>query len=699
MIQQNYFTNIQLANVPLDRHNMQPGGFSNPPTSFSNLPIHRELEKAQGAFMVAILNEAANKASTTPGRCYQWNAFCASNFNNQELMDTIILAANYTAMGIAKGSYQDVDRAAAASIPYIVEARGAYIAAIYPDLLRMYPTHVQNTINGMAQQYVDLCNEVTGYINSVVLRSTGFNNSGGVTGFGNNNRTSFGGTTNFGNNTTGFGNNNNNSGFNAGFGTTGRSFNTAPTGGGFGGANSNTNNRNSGNRTPFVNVRQEEANAGFAGAGVLNVGNQNNNKGSVDIAGIIKLLPAAAANKVLENHAKVMDAEIKKESRHVSPTEVFIPKTPVTGKWVATKEQMFPPACSTEKKRILESKDNVLVYKIVNKTNKELTMDRAQHSTGTTGNAINRGTQFKVDGKAINSRGDYLKASLDAIAATHDTAFNVNEKEFAESVQEYYIGGYSLLEGSETSLAAAINTARQMKLLTTDLNQLGAHRVDVDLDQLFVIPKDEYAAFEQILKTTSLELLAAKLKAALLDDQHSLAFNSALIQLDAYIKTNLIASVKNEYGLTDYTSLDSFVDDYGDLTTAIKEDGEHFYTALKKNERAFIARYLTLSDTYEVIGDENGSIVNAVIKVRSSITVVDFLYRELDMDLVPNVSNVVQKDQFPKIYEFLDELVSNDYIQEGEIYYGKHCLVTADNEILMIYRSNLDGRTILISKV
>ena len=88
-----------------------------------------------------------------------------------------------------------------------------------------------------------------------------------------------------------------------------------------------------------------------------------------------------------------------------------------------------------------------------------------------------------------------------------------------------------------------------------------------------------------------------------------------------------------------------------------------------------------------------------MIKIRSSVTVVDFLYQELDVDLVPNQSNVVIRDQFPKIYEFLDELVSNDYIKNGDIYYGNHWLVTADNEIIKIYRSQLDNSSILMAKV
>jgi Cdc6-like AAA superfamily ATPase len=90
--------------------------------------------------------------------------------------------------------------------------------------------------------------------------------------------------------------------------------------------------------------------------------------------------------------------------------------------------------------------------------------------------------------------------------------------------------------------------------------------------------------------------------------------------------------------------------------------------------------------------------INAMIKIRSSVTVVDFLYQELDVDLVPNQSNVVIRDQFPKIYEFLDELVSNDYIKNGDIYYGNHWLVTADNEIIKIYRSQLDNSSILMAK-
>ena len=255
------------------------------------------------------------------------------------------------------------------------------------------------------------------------------------------------------------------------------------------------------------------------------------------------------------------------------------------------------------------------------------------------------------------------------------------------------------MEESETSLDAAINKARQMKVLTSDLNQLGAHRIDFDLDQMFVVPKDEYEEFEKILRVTNLDQLAAKLKAGLLDDQRSLAFNSALIQLDSYIKHKLMGVVRNELGLTVYEGIATFVDDYSDLVEDIRSLYPNQHAIFKKNERAFIARFLTLSDTFEAVGNGETVLVNAVIKVRSSITVVDFLYQELDVDLVPNQSNVVIRDQFPKIYEFLDELVSNDYIKNGDIYYGNHWLVTADNEIIKIYRSQLDNSSILMAKV
>jgi hypothetical protein len=157
--------------------------------------------------------------------------------------------------------------------------------------------------------------------------------------------------------------------------------------------------------------------------------------------------------------------------------------------------------------------------------------------------------------------------------------------------------------------------------------------------------------------------------------------------------------VRNELGLTVYDGIATFVDDYSDLVEDIRSLYPNQHSIFKKNERAFIARFLTLSDKSEAVGNGETELVNAMIKIRSSVTVVDFLYQELDVDLVPNQSNVVIRDQFPKIYEFLDELVSNDYIKNGDIYYGNHWLVTADNEIIKIYRSQLDNSSILMAKV
>ena len=171
MIQSNYFTNIQLQNVPCDSPLVQPQRFSQAPVTFNNLPIHHELANLQNSFIVSILNASASKATQTPGRMYQWNLFCQNGGQNKELMDTVVLAANYTALGMAKNAFPSIEQAAETSIQFVVEARAAYIVAIFPDLLKMYPQQNQQTIANMAQQYVNMANEVTGYINTVVLRN------------------------------------------------------------------------------------------------------------------------------------------------------------------------------------------------------------------------------------------------------------------------------------------------------------------------------------------------------------------------------------------------------------------------------------------------------------------------------------------------------------------------------------------------
>ena len=699
MIQSNYFTNIQLQNVPCDNPLVQPQRFSQAPVTFNNLPIHHELANLQSSFVVSILNASASKATQTPGRMYQWNLFCQNGGQNKELMDTVVLAANYTALGMAKNAFPSIEQAAEASIQFVVEARAAYIVAVFPDLLKMYPQQNQQTIANMAQQYVNMANEVTGYINSVVMRNInsgqGFN---GGNNFGQQQQQTMG----FGNNNSGFGGGNGGSGF----GTTGRSMNQGSFGGGFG-VNTGNNNRPASGQSPFTNNRQQEQSKGFAGTGVLSTG-KNNSKGTVDVRGIINLLtPQEKANLAKKHEADLQKKkEMEKQQaqtvnhKHVEPAQVFSQKVEQVPQstWKPTPEQVFVPACPGDAKRKLTNKNGKLVYELEAKTQEEIKMDRDAHRT-TTAAAINRGTAMKVEGKAINSRGDFLKVSLDTIANTHDAAFNATDEKFNENLSAYFLGGYSLMEESETSLDAAINKARQMKVLTTDLNQLGAHRIDFDLDQLFVVPKSEYEEFEKILRVTNLDQLAAKLKAGLLDDQRSLAFNSALIQLDSYIKHKLMGVVRNELGLTVYDGIATFVDDYSDLVEDIRALYSNQHAIFKKNERAFIARFLTLSDTSEAVGNGESTLVNAVIKIRSSVTVVDFLYQELDVDLVPNQSNVVIRDQFPKIYEFLDELVSNDYIKNGDIYYGNHWLVTADNEIIKIYRSQLDNSSILMAKV
>ena len=705
MIQSNYFTNIQLQNVPCDKPMVQPQQFNQAPVTFNNLPIHHELVNLQNSFIVNILNSSASKASQTPGRMYQWNLFCQNGGQNKELMDTVVLAINYTALGMAKNSYSSIEQAATASIQFMVEARAAYIVAIFPDLMKMYPPQNQQSIANMAQQYVNVVNEVTGYINSVVFRNV--NGGQGFGGGGNFGQQAQQPNMGFGNNNSGFG-----SGFSApnnvssGFGTTGRSMGNSSFGGGFG-VNNGNNQRQVTGQSPFTSNRQQEQSKGFATPGVLSTGKAES-KGNVDVRGIINLLTPHEKTNLAKKHEADLQKQQEMEKQpaqtitqhHVEPAQVFSQRIdPVPqSTWKPTQEQIFVPACPGGTRRKLVNKNGKLIYELELKSQEEIKMEREAHRT-TTAVAINRGTAMKVEGKAINSRGDFLKVSLDTVANTHDAAFNATDEKFNENLNAYFLGGYSLMEESETSLDAAINKARQMKVLTSDLNQLGAHRIDFDLDQMFVIPKTEYEEFEKILRVTNLDQLAAKLKAGLLDDQRSLAFNSALIQLDSYIKHKLMAVVRNELGLTVYDGVATFVDDYEDLIEDIRVLYANQHAIFKKHERAFIARFLTLSDTAEAVGNGESTLINAVIKIRSSVTVVDFLYQELDVDLIPNQSNVVIRDQFPKIYEFLDELVSNDYIKNGDIYYANHWLVTADNEIIRIYRSQLDNATILMAKV
>src|SRR5574343_271780 len=120
MLQASYFTSIQLNNVPVNSALIQPQRLNQAPVTFNNLPIHNELVNYQSSFVVSVLNASASKATQTPGRMYQWNLLCENNGNNKELMDTVILAANYTALGLAKGAYNNVEQAAQASIEFIV---------------------------------------------------------------------------------------------------------------------------------------------------------------------------------------------------------------------------------------------------------------------------------------------------------------------------------------------------------------------------------------------------------------------------------------------------------------------------------------------------------------------------------------------------------------------------------------------------
>ena len=681
MLSSNYFINTEIINVPFNRLLAQPCNFNNAPTVFNGLPIHSELLNHQKSFIVGILNEAARTATTTPGRAYHWNAFCSNNFCNSELMNTVILAANYTAIGIAKNTYRDIESAANASIPYVIEVRGAYIAAVSPELLRQYPDNIQQKIRRAAQEYVDVANEVTNYINNVVYRnnnSFGNNTNNGFSNTfnnsNNNSNNSFGNSNNsFGNSNNSFGNSNNSFGNNNNSGFGSRSDSS-----GFNTARNNAVNNVKNNRDPFTTTNTVNSTSNS----IFNTGNtiSNNNRGKIN-----DLLKAKVTNDV------PVDAVIK--------TVETLPDFNAKTEWSPSKVQSFPIACSlTKSKRLLEKTNDGIIYTIKNKSEEEIKMERNAHKTGSTEIAVSRGTQYSVKNKSINNRSDYLKTSLTILSETHEKAFHADEETFTQNLNTYYLNGYSVLNESETSLDAAINTTRQLKVLTTDLNQLGAHRADFDLDKMFVIPKDEIEEFEKLLKVTNLAQLAAKLKAALLDEERSLAYNSALIQLDSYIKKNLLNMVQYELGLTEYTGIGSFVDDFADLEDAIKSDGDFYYAAFKKNERSFITRYLTLSNTVEVVGDGNNQLINASLKVRSSLTVVDFLYQEMDLNLVPNVSNTVIKTEFPMIYDFLDELISNDYIKDGEVYYGNHWLVTADDVVLRIYCSLLDGRTILISK-
>ena len=681
-----YFLRFDYFNYPTDRFLVNPVTVNQPPVVFPNMPLHPDMKPAEGQYVILVINTAAAKANTTPGRVYQWNALSYQNFSNKELQDTVILTANYAAIGMLKNRYSNINDSATQSVQFVLEARGAYIAKMLPQLLNAYPPEIQQKIHEMAQKYVNMAYEVMDYIQTVVQRNQA-NNYAPVQQFQQSPNPMYGNNTNV-------------------FAPQQQQqqqyqpVNTGPT---F--TNVQPINQNQ-NRGPFVTVDQARGNTAAASASpsILATGKGNQENLAVDVAGIMNMMKPDHRNAVLVKHneelkaaalakATAVEAPIKRELQHVAPEEVFVPQDP-------PKAKSIPFARSRRKHKLVEKQINgESYYTVEKKTHQEIEMDREAHRTGSIEAAIVRNTQFKINNKNIHSRSDFLKTSMDTVSETFVQAFGSTKEETPESLSHYALNGYSMLERAQTSLDEAINSTRQLKILTSSSNQLGAHRADFNLDRMFVLPTSEVQSFRYILKVTSLSQLAAKLKASLLDDTMSYAFNSALIQLDSYIKTNLLTFIRFNLGLSAYSKIGSFVEDFSDLMESLHTDGELYVETFKRRERDFITRYLTLSDQEEIIGSTDTELVNVSIAVRCSVTVVDFLYQELDVLMVPDASNIATKEDFPQLYTFLDDLVSNDFIKAEGVYYGHHWLVTADDEIIRIYVSAHDNRTIMISKV
>ena len=704
MLNNNYFTNINIPNVPFDRFLSDVCLVQEAPVSFikQNIPIHADLVQYEPAFICAIINNVAKACNSgqTPGRILQWNMISLNGGDNRELMDLVILVANHAALGVNKDIYHDIETSAMYSVDFILESRVCYIVASTPDLLKLYPHEAQQKICEVANHYVAAARDVTEFINTVIYKVHGFNRpSSGfgapAAGFGA--AASFGASNSFSEpvervNT---------------FNTFQKTGVVRPkprsSGNVFGAPRQNNTNFDD---VPFAERQQNVTpNRRPALSNPIVTSSRRVKSTNDGLSGLVDdIRPVKETTSIDKTKfgSLTRPKATANESIITAQTTVIISKENVT--WKSNKYQLFNLACPKGYKRATVLKKNSLneeftITELVKLTpNEEMEMNRNEHVNSTL-RAVERNTPFKMDSAEVVSRQDFLVKSLNNVADTHDTAINVDSETFSSNENDYLLSGYSLLQEQLSSLEEAINMARQVKVLATNVNHLGAHRMDYTHGIPFLMIKDEYSEFKKILASNTLDLIAVRLKAALLDDKWSMAFNTALIQLDSYIKKTFINFLRTELGLVEYVSLDTFVDDYEDIYNDIRETNPARFEIFKKSEKKFIDRYLTVSEVNNLITKvEEKDLIAAYIMRRCSVTVVDFVYDEFEIDLVPNEPNVVTRGAFPKIYDFLDELVNNDYVKPQDMYYATHHLVTSDNEVLTIYLSKTGVDTIVIKK-
>lgn len=691
MYQQNYFVSKELNNHPFNSIYKDPNtaSFEIQQINFGNLPIPRDFYPyvtniAQG--IISYLSKKLQNNSNDPGIIYQWNEFCNNNFQNKEVVDLISLCCGSAGIGIMKGFFNNIEQALYNAIPYVVDRRFAFTAINIPQLFQSYDSNKQRQLQQHAQEYQRDSFEIANFLNQTVYGQQ-INRPNMMMGNMQPNHM-FG---NMFNNTGGMMQNMN------------QSFNNLV----------NTF-RNQPNNTMSQSVQQ---------SGVFNQGShmhqqQNTfkpastyiepeDKEFVDIDGILNLLPEEERKEArlrLEKKYNIQSNSQSNEFVDLTPTKEVTappPAPPVIQtmdiETVEVKSNTKPGSVGHFPYVIRKSKERRLVKFNIDTKEKEYLieekedMDRNQHSS-LYYQAVKNASDAKEDiEKERNKR--FIQSVKDVSKIIKENKDLINEKEPTKQV--YQLGACVNSNESYESIVEAINHTKANKLALNDT--ISAMQYYFDMEESFVV-KDSYKEdFMDILNNPNLSIIAAKIRKHL-ETSDNLQFISSVMELDKYITSELANIWLAEYNFqVDVEKFNSFCTDYEMEVKRLEKEQPNEYTLFKSNEVDIILKYFTFSDTMETLVTEDQelnenkeNIYKVIIKVKSAIIAVDYLFEELDMDLNFNSFNAMRYETAPEIFDIVK------MIQKQNPNLGYYGLLTIDNHITRMYNNKVYHDVIIV---
>lgn len=227
----------------------------------------------------------------------------------------------------------------------------------------------------------------------------------------------------------------------------------------------------------------------------------------------------------------------------------------------------------------------------------------------------------------------------------------------------------------------------------------------------FVCSAQTADKLREVTKSTKLGEFASRLKQLMTNPDNTAADRLALLQLDAYLTYEINSLLANGLSLTTSTghasdSLDSFADDVPPTDTSPglmrHVENKHGYThsrALAVFQGEWIGAHCDMvarENVPEYAGEAWGEDA-VVFDRRYSITLVNVLASELDVDFVAPCANAILESEFPVLFKLIHDTMAT-YEDEGQAV-ACHLLITADNQRFRMHRGLIGNKFVLLERL